>query len=83
MKNYIYSNDKQFVFFKAENNEEARNKIVNSLDLSYNPYCFEVLEYNTDNFTVKAEMGTLSLRRHFKINWSGNGLFNFGFQTIN
>ena len=37
MKDYIYFNDKEFRFFRAENAPLARHLIINNFDLRFNP----------------------------------------------
>lgn len=77
MKTYIYFNDKETHFFKAENKETAYNKVVNTFDLSYNTHYFEVLDKDDRTFTIKADIGVLRLRNHYPVNWVGNGVINF------
>lgn len=80
MKQYLYANDKEYTFFEADSLEDAKHKVINSLDLSYNPSLYEVTSKDKDGFTIRAEVGTLKLRNHFNLGWCGNGVFYFRFK---
>ncbi len=54
MQDYIYFNDKQFKFFKAKNDQEARHFVINNCDLSFNPTFLQVYHVIIDNKKIKA-----------------------------
>lgn len=84
-QNYIYFNDKEFRFFKAENDFEARHFVINNCDLSFNPAFLQVydLEVINDNdkkkyrFNTKGELIGLRLKNFFNLFGSGEGAFCF------
>ena len=85
MKDYIYFNDKEFIFFKAINASDARHFVINNCDLSSNPAFLRIsnLEIFNDNdkkkyrFNVKADLTALRLKKFFNLNGCGEGGFSF------
>lgn len=85
MQDYIYFNDKEFRFFKAKNDLEARHFVINNCDLSFNPtflqvYHLEVINDNdkkTYRFNTKGELIALRLKNFFRLFGSGEGAFCF------
>lgn len=85
MQNYIYFNDKEFRFFKAKNDSEARHFVINNCDLSFNPTFLQVndLKIINDNekktyqFNTKSEQIALRLKQFFNLNARGEGAFCF------
>lgn len=78
MESFLYMNDKEFQFFEASDSSEARHKVINSFDLSFNPYIFKVLELSDDKFTVCAKgIDFLRLKKHFKFAYGGDNTATF------
>jgi len=85
MQDYIYFNDKQFKFFKAKNDQDARNFVINYCDLSFDPNFLQVyhLRVILDNdkknyiFNVKNDLIALKLKKFFNLFGSGEGAFCF------
>jgi hypothetical protein len=82
MKDYIYFNDNQYLTFKAENDEEARNFVINNCDLSFNPNIVEIFELIQEGnkvikFNTKGELIALRLKKFFTLCGVGDGAYCF------
>lgn len=82
MKNYIYFNDNQYLIFKAENDEKARDFVINNCDLSFNPNVLEIFELMQEGdkvikFNVKNNLRALTLKKFFTLCGVGEGVFCF------
>jgi len=76
--NYLYFNDKEYHFFYASNIDAAKNKVINTYDLSFNPYLFEIAMANNSNFTVSAQrIDFLNIKKHFTLISVGNNIATF------
>jgi hypothetical protein len=79
MQQYIYFNDKEAHFFTAQDNNSARQKVINTFDLSYNasflPININIIDEKNVQFSVKNSLLSLRLKNHFKLIGTGNNLF--------
>lgn len=78
MQEYLFINDKESHFFNAPNIDAAKNKVINTYGLSFNPYLFEIAMTNNLNFTVSAKrIDFLNIKKHFTLISVGNNLATF------
>lgn len=78
MQEYLFINDKESHFINADNDIKARDKVINTFDLSFNPYLFKLIEKTYNNFTVCTKrIDFLNIKKHFTLISVGNNIATF------
>jgi hypothetical protein len=83
MKKYLFVNKGYFKIIELENNSCANNWAINHLDLSLNPFIFEVTFEERYNFGLKgSDLFSLNAKKFFPFIGSGHGSLIFKKQLL-